>query len=314
MVSQGYSHFYGIDVSKEWIDIATEKEVFKVKQTERDIRKFVGKYFKNADRSTLCVLESTGGHEHLVSQQLVQAGITVHIAHPSKVVAFAKAKGRLAKTDKIDAKILKEYGQFIQPHEVRLPLTQKQLELQELSSRLAQLKITHHQESCRLSEVKTPIVKQSLKKMISSINQLIETTEKAILEIINNDGALREKMTLLQSMPGVGKVLSTVLITELPELDTLNKKQIAALVGVAPLTRQSGKWAGMSSTRYGRPAVRKILFMGALVASKHNKKLKQFYDRLVAAGKPKKVALVAVMRKMIVILNAMVCNSEHYRL
>ncbi len=313
MTNHGYSHFYGIDVSKEWIDVATEKEAFRVKQTEKAIKKFVAKYFKGADRSTLCVLENTGGYEYLVSQQLAQAGITVHIAHPSKVVAFARAKGRLAKTDKIDARILKEYGKFIQPHELRLPPTQKQVELQELSSRLAQLKAVYHQESCRLSEVKTLVVKQGIKQMIKGIKQLIETIEQAIFDIIKNDTVMSKKITLLQSMPGVGKVLSTVLITELPELDALNKKQVAALVGVAPLTKQSGKWAGISSTRYGRPAVRKILYMGALVATRHNDRMRQFYDRLVTAGKPKKVALVAVMRKMIVTLNAMVRNNEYYR-
>lgn len=314
MINYGYSHFYGIDVSKDWIDVATETNTFRVKQTSSDIKKFVSSHFKDTTQSTLCVLESTGGYEHAIAQQLVGAGVNVHVAHPSKVVAFAKAKGRLAKTDKIDAKILKEYGKFIQPHEIRSPHTQEQLDLQELSSRLAQLKIMHHQEACRLSEVKTVIVKKTLKKMIASIEQLIENTENAILEIINNNEAMRAKLSLLQSMPGVGKVLSTILITELPELGFLNKKQIAALVGVAPLTKQSGKWSGAATTRYGRAAVRKVLYMGALVASKYNEPLKEFYDRLVAAGKPKKVALVAVMRKMIVILNAMVHNNQHYKI
>ncbi len=313
MNNYAYSHFYGIDVSKEWLDIASEKKTFKVKQKTKDIKKFIAYNLKNVDKSTLCVVESTGGYEHEISQQLMHAGATVHVAHPSKVVAFAKAKGRLAKTDKIDAKILKEYGKFIQPHELRLPPALKQLELKELSSRLAQLKIMHHQELCRFKEIKSVVVKTSLKKMITSINQLLEAAEKVVFDAINNDEVMQKKSVILQSMPGVGKVLSTTLLIDLPELGTLDNKQIAALIGVAPVTKQSGKWSGRASTGHGRSCVRKVLFMGALTASKHNIKLKQFYDRLVASGKPKKVALVAVMRKMIVTLNAMARNNEHYR-
>lgn len=313
MNNSAYSHFYGIDVSKEWLDIASDKKTFKVKQKAKDIKKFIAYNLKNVDKSTLCVLESTGGYEHEVSQLLIQAGATVHVAHPSKVVAFAQAKGRLAKTDKIDAKILKEYGKFIEPHELRAPLTPKQLELQELSSRLAQLKIMHHQELCRIKEVKSIVVKTSLEEVIASISQLLEAAEKVILDAINGDEVMQKKSAILQSMPGVGKVLSTTLLVDLPELGILNNKQIAALVGVAPVTKQSGKWVGKASARYGRPAIRKILFMGALVATKHNKKLKEFYDRLIAVGKPKKVALIAVMRKMIVILNAMIRNDQFYR-
>jgi transposase len=312
MTSNAYENYCGIDVSKEWLDFAVENDVFRVKQDKLQIKKFIRKYL-NGKGTILCVLESTGGYEHLVSQCLVEADIEVHVAHPNKVVAFAKAKGRLAKTDRIDAKILQEYGKFIQQNELRSPLTKEQLELQELGARLAQLKINRHQETCRIGTMKTPTVKKSLEMMVKVLDKQIDVFEEAIIDAIKKDERLKKLYALLQSMKGVGKVLAMVLITDLPELGSLNKKQIAALVGVAPITKQSGKWNGVASTNYGRATVRKILYMAALVASKHNDKMREFYERLVAKGKLKKVALVAVMRRMIVILNAMVCNETCYQ-
>jgi len=312
MTSKAYENYCGIDVSKEWIDFAIGADVLRVKQDKLQIRKFIRKHL-NGKGTILCVLESTGGFEHLVSQCLVEAGIEVHVAHPNKVVAFAKAKGRLAKTDRIDAKILQEYGKFIQQDELRNPLSKEQLELQELGARLAQLKITRHQETCRIGTMKTPKVKKSLEMMVKELDKQINFFEEAILDAIKNNERLKKLYVLLQSMKGVGKVLAMVLITDLPELGSLNKKQIAALVGVAPITKQSGKWHGVAVTNYGRATVRKVLYMAALVASKHNEKMREFYERLVAKGKLKKVALVAVMRRMIVILNAMASTETSYQ-
>lgn len=312
MTSKAYEDYCGIDVSKEWLDFAIEATVYRIEQDKSQIKKFICRHFKT-NKSVLCIIESTGGYEHLVSQCLVEAGIAVHIAHPNKVVAFAKAKGRLAKTDRIDAKILLEYGKFIQTNELRTPLSKEQLELQELGARLGQLKINRHQETCRMGTMKTPKVKKSLEMMVKALDKQIEAFEEAILDVIKNDERLKKLYALLQSMKGVGKVLAMVLITDLPELGSLNKKQIAALVGVAPLTKQSGKWHGVAATNYGQSTVRKVLYMAALVASKHNDKMREFYDRLLAKGKLKKVALVAVMRRMIVILNAMVCNETCYQ-
>jgi transposase len=312
MASKAYENYCGIDVSKEWLDFSLENNVFRVKQDKLQIKKFICKYLQ-AKASVLCVLESTGGYEHLVSGCLVETGISVHVAHPNKVVAFAKAKGRLAKTDRIDAKILAEYGEFIQGHELRSPSSKAQLVLQELSSRLAQLKMSRHQEGCRLGIVKTPKVRRSLEMMLKALDKQICELEEAILDAIKQDERLKKQFNILQSMKGVGKTLAMVILTDLPEVGTLNKKQIAALVGVAPITKQSGNWHGAATTKYGRATVRKVLYMAALVASRYNEKMRQFYDRLIANGKPKKVALVAVMRKMIVILNAMICNEACYQ-
>jgi transposase len=310
MTSKAYDNYCGIDVSKEWLDFAIGDNVFRIKQDKLQIKKLIRKYLKG---SVLCVLESTGGYEHLVSQCLIESDIDVHIAHPNKVVSFAKAKGRLAKTDRIDAKILQAYGEFIHHSEIRCPLSKEQLELQELSSRLAQLKANRHQETCRKGTMKSSKVRKSLDAMINALDKQICILEETIMELIENDEKLKKRFELLCSMKGVGKVLGMVLITDLPELGSLNKKQIAALVGVAPLTKQSGKWKGIASINYGRATVRKVLYMAALVASQHNAKMRQFYERLLERGKLKKVALVAVMRKMIVILNAMACNEVCYQ-
>lgn len=312
MANNTHSNYCGIDVSKEWLDFAIDNTVFRIKQDKSQINKYIRKHLQGKE-SLLCVLESTGGYERLVSECLIKADIAVHVAHPNKVVAFAKAKGRLAKTDKIDAKILLDYAKFVQQNEFRSPLSDEQLELQELGARLAQLKTNRHQEICRMGTIKSPTVRKSLETIIKALDKQICHLEEAILEIIEGSERLKKHYGILRSMNGVGKVLAMVLLTDLPELGSLNKKQIAALVGVAPITKQSGKWNGKASTHYGRSGVRKVLYMAALVASKNNQKMHQFYNRLVTNGKLKKVALVAVMRKMLITLNAMICNEACYQ-
>jgi len=311
MIQNTYKNFYGIDVSKDWLDIATEKQSFKIKQSKKHIKKFIRNHIDNK-QATLCALESTGGYEHLVSKCLTEAGIDVHVAHPNKVVFFARSKGRLAKTDAIDARLLQEYGKGLHTNEIRRPLPEEQLRIHELSARLIQLKLNKHQEGCRLQRANTPEIKKSITTMIKNIEKEIKSIEKVLLKIIDNNEQYKRLYDILQSMKGVGTVLALTLITELSELGKLNNKQIAALVGVAPITQQSGKWTGRAAIKYGRHNVRKILYMGALVASKHNAKLKEFYERLVGQGKPKKVVLVAVMRKMIVILNSMARDNAPY--
>jgi transposase len=299
-----YEEVWGIDVSKEWLDISIEGKVTRIEQSEENINKFIKENKKEKD--TLAVLESTGGYEALAADCFTAVGILVHIAHPNKVRAYAKARGRIAKSDKLDARIIEGYGKFIDPEIIYELPNQRQRELNVLSGRLEQLKEAHHQESCRLGIVKDAFVKTSHTKLIQLLAKEIKVIEAKLLQLIQSDEALTKKYNLLCSMKGVGPVLAMTLIAELPELGRIGKKQIAALVGVAPMTKESGKYAGKSVTQFGRQHVRKILYMAALVAAHHNKRLKEFYQRLLSKGKFKKVALVAVMRKMIVILNAMV--------
>lgn len=306
-----FGAYWGIDVSKNWLDISSGEKVIRIKQNQQDIRAFITTH-KEKDQEILAVLESTGGYEQLAIQCLSEENIAVHRAHPNRVKAFAKAKGRLAKSDKIDAKILKEYGAFINPKEIRALLTPIQNKLQRLGSRLEQLKEMHHQESCRLGMAIDEGIKESLEEVLALLKRQMEQTQEAILDVIKLNDELKEKYELLRSMKGVGPMLAMKLITDLPELGNASKKEIAALVGVAPITHESGQKTGKATTKYGRFSVRKVLYMGALSASRFNPKLRAFYDKLIAAGKAPKVALVAVMRKMIVILNVMVQSKTPF--
>jgi transposase len=309
-IKKSYEQVWGIDISKEWLDISIGGKVTRIEQKEESINQFIKE--NKTEKTTLAVLESTGGYEVLAANCFAKADFVVHIAHPNKVRAYAKARGRLAKTDKLDAKIIEGYGKFIEAEIIHELPSQEQRELNTLSGRLAQLKETHHQESCRLGMATGVEIKRSHKKLIQVLAKEITTIQAKLLNLIQSDEELNKKYKLLCTMKGVGPVLAMTLIAELPELGKIGKKQIAALVGVAPITKESGKYAGKSSTQFGRKQVRKILYMAALVAAHHNKRLKDFYQRLVAKGKLKKVALVAVMRKMLVILNAMVQSNTAF--
>lgn len=303
-----YQVFWGIDVSKGWLDISIDGQVTRINQTKKAIVQFI-KTHQIAEQSTLAIVESTGGYERLIVNQLSSVNITVHVAHPNKVRAFAKACGYLAKTDKLDAIVLENYGRFIDPAIIRELPSNQECELNALNVRLTQLKEFYHQEHCRLGLVHSKEVKRSHEIMLKMLGKQINDIKAQLLALIKADKVLSKKYKLLCSMKGVGEVLATTLLAELPELGKINKKEIAALVGVAPMNKESGKKIGKAYIQYGRPSVRKVLYMAALVAAYHNETFKQFYQQMLARGKVKKVALVAVMRKMIVVLNSMVQHN-----
>lgn len=305
-----FENYWGMDVSKNWLDIALDQKVMRIDATEAALLKFIQQY---PSQRTLVVLESTGGYERLPVNCLDKAGFTVHIAHPNKVHAFAKAKGRLAKTDAIDAKLLQAYGQFLDPKQIRPLPSKQQRQLADLGARLQQLKEMLHQERCRAGLKTLQAVQKSQQTLIKMLQKQIALMEKEILVLIQATPWLQEKYKLLQSMKGVGPVLAMTLLIDLPELGLINKKEVAALVGVAPVTQQSGQMNARASICYGRRHVRKVLYMAALSAYRYNPRLRAFYERLVAKGKAKKVALVAVMRKMLVILNAMAHTKTAYQ-
>lgn len=306
-----FENYWGIDVSKKWLDIATGEHVVRIDQTDEAFEKFLNQADRNP-QETLITLESTGGYERLAVDFFSKKGFKINVAHPTKVKSFAKAKGRLAKTDKIDAHILREYGRFIDVSEIRELPDKMTEELGFLNSRLEQLKGMHHQESCRLGITTEKLAKKSVCIILKALKNEIEKIEQEMLKKITLSKELKEKYDLLRTMKGVGPILALTLISGLPELGSANKKEVAALVGVAPITNQSGQKSGKAMTKYGRHGIRKILYMGALVASRHNNKFKYFYEKLIAAGKPKKVAIVAVMRKMVVILNAMIMSKKAF--
>jgi transposase len=306
-----FENYCGIDVSKKWLDICTGNHTIRIDQTVEELEKFLNQTGLKAE-GTLITLESTGGYEKLAIDFFSKKNFKVNVAHPTKVKSFAKAKGRLAKTDKIDASLLRDYGRFVDVSEIRELPDKIEEELRCLNARLEQLKEMHHQESCRLGIAPEEFAKESIRTILTIIKSEIKNISEEMLKKIKLSQELKEKYELLRTMKGVGPVLALTLTSSLPELGLANKKEIAALVGVAPITNQSGKKTGKAMTKYGRHGVRKVLYMGALVASRRNNRFKYFYEKLLQTGKPKKVALVAVMRKMLVTLNAMVASKKAF--
>jgi transposase len=216
--------YWGIDVSKEWLDIDTGKERLRIDQTEVAIKNFTKRQGQARNEQVLVVLESTGGYERLIVSHLSKAKFVVHVAHPSKVKSFARAKGRLAKTDKIDAKLLRDYGSFIELDEIRALPSEQQTQLKELGSRLDQLKDMHHQEICRLGMACGESVRESIKGILTMLKSQIKLIEEGIYSLIKIDVQLEEKYKILRSMKGVGPILAMKFITDLPELGEANKK------------------------------------------------------------------------------------------
>jgi transposase len=251
---------------------------------------------------TALVLEATGGYERAVVLALAAVGLPVVVVNPRQVRDFARSTGQLAKTDRLDAAMLALFAERVQP--VRRPLTDEATaELAELITRRQQLLAMLTMEKNRLPQTRTR-VRRDVQAHITWLERRVAETDDDLRQAIEASPVWRVQEQLLQSVPGIGPVVSRTLLALLPELGQLNRKEIAALVGVAPLARDSGQWRGRRVIWGGRAAVRRVLYMAALVASRRNPVLKALYTRLVAAGKAKKVALVACMRKLLTILNA----------
>jgi len=260
----------------------------------------------------LIELEATGGYELLSVAALAAAALPVVVVNPRQVRDFAKATGQLAKTDRIDADILARFADVVRPA-VRPLADDAAQELEALLTRRRQLLEMLHAERNPTGQVfgkGKRVVKKSLKNHISYLERELRITDTDLGAMITASPVWRERDELLQSVPGVGPVLSRTLLADLPELGQLSRRQIAKLVGVAPLSRDSGTLRGRRFVQGGRATVRAVLYMAALVATKRNAVIRVFYRRLVAAGKPKKLALVACMRKLLTILNVMVRTSQ----
>ncbi len=249
------------------------------------------------------VLEATGGFEMLVASELELAGLPVSLVNPRQVRNFALATGQLAKTDAIDAQVLAQFAEAVKPPVRPLPDEETQ-ELRALVDRRLQLLEMLTSERNRLRQA-SKRVHPLVQEHIRWLKQQIEDLDKDISGLIRSSPLWRAEEDLLRSVPGVGPVLSSMLLTHLPELGSLNRGQVAALVGVAPMNRDSGRYRGKRSIWGGRTAIRAPLYMAALAATRHNPVIKAFYHRLRAAGKPAKVALTACMRKLLLILNSM---------
>ena len=296
--------FIGIDVSKERLDIGTypSGQCQSVTHDDASIQGLVGQWKELRPR--LIVLEATGGFERRISRALVSAELRFTIVNPRHVRNFAKATGQLAKTDRMDALILARYAEAVRPAVRPLP-DEATEELKALTARRRQIIEMMVAEKNRLGSAP-----KAVKKRINSHLRWLEAelagANKDLDQAIRQSPIWKENEDLLQSAPAIGPTVSRTLIAELPELGKLDRKQIAALVGIAPINRDSGKFKGRRSIWGGRSTVRACLYMAALVASRHNPTIHAFYKRLRTAGKCPKVALVACMRKLLTILNAMI--------
>ena len=304
--------FVGIDVSKAVLDIATHPtaQCWQSPNDEPGIRDLVQRLRQL--RPALLVLEATGGYEQPVAAACAAAGLPVVVANPRQVRDFAKATGQLAKTDTIDAAILALFAARVQPAVRPLPEADVQM-LDALLTRRRQLLEMLTAEKNRLEHARQPI-RRSITTHIRWLQRRLQDVDDDLDTTIQQSPIWRAKEDLLRSVPGIGPVISRTLLGELPELGTLSHKQIAALVGVAPLNRDSGTRRGKRMVWGGRAPVRAALFMGALVAARHNPVIRAFYLRLRAAGKPPKVALTACMRKLLIILNAMARTNTPWQL
>ena len=305
-------YIIGVDVSKDKLDIygLNTNKVINIANNEKDIKKFIKSLEVKPDNS-LFVMESTGGYEKLLRKLLNSTGYQVHIAHPLRVHYFAKQKGYFAKTDSIDARAIKQYGEQenVQP---TLAETKEAVELKELSSRRAQLIDLLTIEKCRIKPHQTKGINKSLKRHVTYLETEIALLDEKISKLIESDDTLTKKAARIQTVKGIGKKTANMLVSMLPELGLLNRAEIACLCGVAPKNKDSGIKTGKRHIFGGRGHVRKALYMVAVCASTHNPTMAQYYQKLKGKGKESKVALIAVMRKIVITLNAMIRDEKDF--
>ncbi len=301
--------FVGIDVSKDWLDVHVlpAGEAFRV---ANDAGGHEGLSARLAAlRPARVGLEATGGLETAAVAELARACLPVVVINPAQVRSFAHAMGKRAKTDPIDAGVIAAFVAAMRPELRPLPDAQTRL-LADLVARRRQILAMIVAEENRARTAMGKQMKKSIARLLAALRRELEAVDADMDGHIRKSPIWLVRQDLLTSMPGVGKTVARTLIAELPELGSLDRRRIAALAGLAPYTRQSGTWRGRSFIGGGRSSVRSVLFMAGLVAIRHNPTLKAFRDRLVAAGKPKIVALVATMRKLLTILNAMIRDQK----
>ncbi|MEQ9545548.1 MAG: IS110 family transposase [Marinobacter sp.] len=301
----------GVDVGKANLDIALHPsgQFYTIPNTEAHIRRFV-RILKNYEIERI-VVEASGRHEHALVQACDKAGLPIIIVNPISVRRYAQAIGVLAKTDRIDAQVIAQYAATLKPEFKPIPDKTSQ-KIKDLLVRRSQLLEMSTMEKNRL-QILPKSLHRSIKSMVRMLQNQIETVTRQIEQEVAKVDQWRTKMEIMTSVPGVGKVLAYTFLSELPELGSLNRKEIAALVGVAPINRDSGKLNGKRRIRGGRHRVRTVMFMAMLSSIQCNPVFKRFYERLKAQGKIPKVALIACMRKMIVVLNTMIKNQEPWR-
>jgi transposase len=303
--------YVGIDVARATLEVAIRPsgESWTVPQEETSLATLATQL--RAVGSSLVVLEATGGYEIPVAAALAAAAVPVAVVNPRQVRDFARAIGQRAKTDKLDAQVLAHFAEAVRPAPRPRPAAPTQ-ELAALLARRSEIVTMRTAESNRARTALPPVRARIAAHLRWLASELAELDEELAERIRQNPG-WHQTEQILRSAPGVGPVVATTLLAALPELGTLDRKQIAALVGVAPLNRDSGTWRGKRAIFGGRAAVRRVLYMAARVAARHNSRIRPFYERLIGAGKPEKVALTACMRKLLTLLNAMLRQMTPWR-
>lgn len=304
--------FVGVDVSKDRLDVHVRPggEVFAVSRDGKGLEQLVERL--RVLSPTLVAVEATGGYETIVAAAIAGAELPLAIVNPAQIRHFAQAVGKRAKTDPIDAGVIAHFAEAVRPASRTLPDEASRL-LAELVGRrrqIIEMMVAERQREKRATNVR---VRKSLVRHIAVLEKELSAIDQDIDTLVRGSAVWRAKEDLLASVPGIGQTLARTLLADLPELGKLGRREIASLAGLAPYTRQSGRWRGKSMIAGGRGTVRTASFMAALVASRHNPPLKAFYQRLLAAGKPKMVALIAVARKLLTTLNAILRDNRPWQ-
>jgi len=303
--------YVGIDVAKDRLDVAVlgESQVSQVPNDNEGIASLTGKMQELAPE--LIVVEASGGYQREVVEGLFQAGLAVAVVNPARVRQFARACGLLAKTDKLDALVLAEFGQRVGPRRYE-GKSEAGKQLSALLVRRRQLDEMLKAEQNRLRRLSQSL-KRSAERIITCLKEEKKALDEQIQQFVKEQEDWQEQTEILTSAPGVGKVTTATLLAELPELGKIDRKKIAALVGVAPMNQDSGRKRGYRKTKGGRADVRSVLYMATLVVTRYNPVIRKEYTHLLARGKLKKVALIACMRKFLTILNAMLRDRQPFR-
>lgn len=305
----GFSTFIGIDVAKNKIDIAEQEKlaVKTVGNNKQEINTWVQTLTET--KQTIAIIEATGGYESLLVELLHQNNIALAVVNPRQVRDFAKGVGCDAKTDSIDARVLARFGQVVQPAP-QAAQSEDQLKLGALVERRRQLVDLINQEQNRLQQTRDRDIRKSIDTVLKELKKQLKSMNERIDTVIKADQINARRVEILQSVKGLGPVTVSTFVAELPELGQLNRHQVAKLVGVAPINNDSGQSNGKRKAAGGRSTVRRTLYMATLVATRFNTQIRTFYQRLVAKGKPKKVALTAAMRKLLTILNTLIRTDQ----
>ncbi|MEW5980642.1 MAG: IS110 family transposase [Acidobacteriota bacterium] len=304
--------FVGIDVAKDHLDVHVHPtgETTVYESTPEGVASLI--HYLKGMRAKLIVVEATGGYETTLAAELMAAGLPVAVVNPRRVRRYAEGIGKRAKTDAIDAYVLARFAQTVEPP-IKRPVTQEEQTIKDLVARRRQLVDFRAKEKTRLSQASSAGIRRSIERIIDALTREIKEIERQLNTHIKNNPVWREKDHIIQSATGVGAATSHTLLADLPEIGAIRQSKITALVGIVPLNHDSGKMKGRRMISGGRMRVRNSLYMATISAIRYNGTIKSFYRRLLDAGKPAKVAITACMRKLLIILNAMVRKRELYR-